>query len=138
MKVEGKNLNLNSIFGVQSKIRYAIQIVCNIGETGTTDLKFLNISQERYNDKHYLEIDVENSGQVLIKPTLSLELFDVQGNSPPIIKTEKQRIFPKSSKRYIIEINGIKPGIYQGILIADCATDDLFGVNITLHLKNDG
>ena len=125
-------------YSVQSKIRYAIQIVCNIGETGTTDLKFLNISQERYNDKHYLEIDVENSGQVLIKPTLSLELFDVQGNSPPIIKTEKQRIFPKSSKRYIIEINGIKPGIYQGILIADCATDDLFGVNITLHLKDDG
>lgn len=125
-------------YSIQSKIRYAIQIVCNIGETGTTDLKFLSISQETYKDKHCLEVDIENTGQILIKPTLILELFDVQGNGLPIIKAEKQRIFPNSSKRYIIEIDNIKPGVYQGILIADCATDDLFGVNVTLHLKDDG
>ncbi len=125
-------------YSIQSKIRYAIQIVCNIGETGTTDLKFLNISQESFNNKQYLEVDVENSGQVLIKPTLSLELFDEQGNSLPILKAEKQRIFPNSSKKFIIEIDEIKPGVYQGILIADCDTDDLFGVNITLNLKDDG
>ena len=125
-------------YSIQSKIRYAIQIVCNIGETGTTDLKFLNISQEKYKDRHYLEVAIENSGQILIKPTLSLELFDEQGNSLPILKAEKQRIFPNSSKKYIIEIDEIKPGVYQGILIADCNTDDLFGVNITLNLKDDG
>ncbi len=125
-------------YSIQSKVRYAIQIVCNIGETGTTDLKFLNISQELFNEKQYLEVDIENNGQVLIKPTLSLELFDVQGTGIPIIKVEKQRIFPNSSKKYIIEIDNIKPGVYQGILIADCATDDLFGVNITLNLKDDG
>ena len=125
-------------YSIQSKIRYAIQIVCNIGETGTTDLKFLNISQEKYKDRHYLEVAIENSGQILLKPTLSLELFDEQGNSLPILKAEKQRIFPNSSKKYIIEIDEIKPGVYQGILIADCDTDDLFGVNITLNLKDDG
>jgi len=124
-------------YSIQSKVRYAIQIVCNIGETGTIDLKFLNISKELYNEKQYLKVDIENNGQVLIKPTLSLELFDVQGSSLPIIKVEKQRIFPNSSKRYIVNIDDIEPGIYQGILIADCETDDLFGVNITLNLKDD-
>lgn len=124
-------------YNIQSKIRYAIQIICNIGETGTTDLKFINISQKKYDDKHYLEVDIENIGQILIKPLLSLELFNEDGNSLPIIKVEKQRIFPNSSKRYIVEIDDIEPGVYQGILIADCETDDLFGVNITLHLKDD-
>ena len=123
---------------IQSKVRYAIQIICNIGETGTTDLKFINISQKKYNDKHYLEVDIENTGQILIKPTLNLELFNEVGNGLPIIKSEKQRIFPRSSKRYVLDIMNIKPGVYQGILIVDCATDDLFGVNITLHLKDDG
>ena len=124
-------------YSIQSKVRYAIQIVCNIGETGSTDLKFLNISQEYFQGKHYLEVDVENTGQTLVKPTLSLELFDSAGNSLPMIMAEKQRIFPTSSKRYIIEIDGIENGVYQGILIADCNTDDLFGVNVTLHLKDD-
>jgi len=124
-------------YSIQSKVRYAIQIVCNIGETGTTDLQFLNITQEYFQDKNYLEVDVENTGQTLVKPTLSLELFDSAGNSLPMIMAEKQRIFPGSSKRYIIEIEGIESGVYQGILIADCNTDDLFGVNITLNLKDD-
>ncbi len=125
-------------YNIQSKVRYAIQIICNIGETGITDLKFINISQKKYNDKYYLEVDIENTGQILIKPTLSLELFNNEGYSLPIIKSEKQRIFPQSSKKIILDLLDIKPGVYQGILIADCATDDLFGVNITLHLKDDG
>lgn len=124
-------------YSIQSKVRYAIQIVCNIGETGTTDLKFLGISQEDIQGTHYLEVDVKNSGQTLVKPILSLELFDENGNGLPIIKAEQQRIFPNSSKRFILEIEGIKEGTYQGILIADCNTDDLFGVNVTLHLKDD-
>jgi hypothetical protein len=125
-------------FNIQSKIRYAIQIVCNVGETGTTDLKFLNISQSIHLGKQILNVDVHNAGDVLVKPVLSLELFDQLGNSPPIKMVEKKRIFPNSSKRYAIDIDDIAPGTYQGILIADCNTDDLFGVNITLHLKDDG
>jgi len=125
-------------FNIQSKVRYAIQIICNIGETGTTDLKFLNISQKKHNNHQSLEVDIKNTGQILIKPSLSLELFTSEGNSIPIIKSEKQRLFPNSSKKYILDILDLEPGIYQGILIADCATDDLFGVNITLHLKDDG
>jgi len=125
-------------YNIQSKVRYAIQIICNIGETGTTDLKFLNISQKKLNDHQSLEVDVKNTGQILVKPTLSLELFTSEGYSIPIIKSEKQRLFPNSSKKYILDIIDLKSGIYQGILIADCATDDLFGVNITLHLKDDG
>jgi len=124
-------------YSIQSKIRYAIQIVCNIGETGQSDMQFLNISQETLEEKHYLQVDVQNTGQILLKPALSLELFDISGNNFPIIKAEKQRIFPNSSKKYILEIEGIQSGTYQGILIADCGTDDLFGVNVTLHLKDD-
>ncbi len=128
--------NENGI-NIQSKVRYAVQIVCNIGGTGITDLKFINILKKTYNKKQYLEVDIENTGQVLIKATLSLELFNEEGTSLPIIKSEKQRIFPLSSKRYMLDIISIKPGVYQGILIADCETDDLFGRNITLHLKDD-
>lgn len=124
-------------YNINSKVRYAIQIICNIGETGITDLKFLNISQKNFEGNHYLQVDVENNGQVLIKPTLRLELFNESGSSLPIIKVEKQRIFPNSSKRYFIDIDDIESGVYQGILIADCETDDLFGVNITLNLKDD-
>lgn len=123
---------------IQSKVRYAIQIVCNVGGNGTTDLNFFNISQNKHNGKHYLEVDIENTGQVLINPILSLELFNSAGSSLPIIKSEKQRIFPASSKRFLLDLTNIKKGTYQGILIAECGVDDLFGVNITLHLKDDG
>jgi len=125
-------------FSIQSKIRYAIQIVCNMGETGVTDLKFLNISQSFREGKRLLEVDVQNTGDVIVNPTLSLELFDELGNSPPILRVENKRVFPNSSKKYIINVDDIKPGLYQGILMADCGTDDLFGVNLTLNIKDDG
>ncbi len=125
-------------YNIQSKVRYAIQIICNIGGTGTTDLKFINILQKIHDNQHSLEVYIENTGQVLVKPTLSLELFTSEGNSLPIIRSEKQRLFPNSSKKYILDIAGIKPGTYQGVLIADCETEDSFGQHFTLHLKDDG
>lgn len=125
-------------FNIQSKIRYALQIVCSFGETGTTNLKFIDISQSTREGERYLEIGMQNIGDVIVKPVISLELFDDHGNSYPIKRVENKRIFPNSSKKYLLNINDIEPGTYQGIVIADCNTDDLFGVNITITIKDDG
>lgn len=125
-------------FNIQSKIRYAIQIVCTFGESGTTNLNFVDITQTTRESNRYLEIGVQNTGDVIVKPVLSLELFDELGNSYPIKRVENKRIFPNSSKKYLLDITDIKSGNYQGIVIADCNTDDLFGVNITINIKDDG
>lgn len=124
-------------YNIQSKIRYAIQIVCNIGDTGNANLQFLGVSKNFTEEQKLLEIDIENTGEILIIPTLNIEFFDESGSDAGVLKSEQQRIFPSCSKKYVIDISSLPMKKLQGIVIADCGTDDLFGVNVTIDLKND-
>ena len=126
--------NYNSGVTIKTSIRYAIQIITNIGNTGNSNLQFNGLNLAKNENNSYISVALENTGETILKPVLSLELFDQNGNSVGVIKSEKRKTFPETSVTIVLNLEGIKPGTYNGVLIADCENDNVFGTNISFEL----
>ena len=115
-------------------VRYAIQVITNIGETGTRDLQFLHSGVRKESDEIQFVVDMANTGERAVRPEVGIELFDSAGASVGIFKTDRKRIYPGTSVRVIIKLPDLKSGDYSGVLIADCDEDHIFGSNVILKL----
>ncbi len=127
--------NIKTGVKINTAIRYAIQIVTNVGNTGISDIQFLGLELEKEIDQNVLNIAIENIGECVLKPEMSLELFDQSGNSAGILKSERRKTFPGTSTKATIFLEGIKPGTYNGVLVADCGEDRMYGTNLSLEIK---
>lgn len=119
---------------INTSIRYAIQIVTTIGESGTSDMQFLGLQMAKENDQNILNVMLENTGERLLRPELSIELFDESGSSVGVIKAERKKTYPGTSVRIELPLEGVKPGKYSGVLVADCDEDHIFGTNVSLEV----
>jgi hypothetical protein len=119
---------------INTSIRYAIQIVTTIGESGTSDMQFLGLQMAKENDQNILNVMLENTGERLLRPELSIELFDESGSSVGVIKAERKKTYPGTSVRIELPLDGVKPGKYSGVLVADCDEDHIFGTNVSLEV----
>lgn len=120
---------------INTAVRYAVQIITNIGTTGTSDLQFLGLELAQQNNNNVLYVALENTGERILKPGLTLELFDAAGNTAGTIRSGKRKTFPGTSVLSKLVLEGIKPGNYNGVLVADCGEDRLFGTNLTLEIE---
>jgi hypothetical protein len=111
-----------------------VQIVTNIGNSGTRDIQFLGLDLARENENNILNVLIENTGERLLKPELALELFDETGSSAGIVKADRRKIYPGTSASILLDLKGIKPGNYTGVLVADCDEDYIFGTNVSFEL----
>ncbi len=119
---------------INTAIRYAVQVITNIGETGNYDLQFLGMELTQEAEKKVLKVAVENTGDYILKPEMSLEIFDADGNSKGIFKADRRKTLPGTSVMTSIVLEGIKPGNYTAILVADCDEDHIYGTNISLEI----
>lgn len=119
---------------INTAIRYAVQIVTNIGNSGTRDIQFLGLDFARESENNVLNVFIENTGERLLRPELALELFDETGNSAGIVKADARKVYPGTSVGISLDLEGIKPGNYTGVLVADCDEDHIFGTNVSFEL----
>jgi len=119
---------------INTAIRYAVQIITNIGETGKKDLQFLGLELENNGENNVLKVAVENTGEYILKPEISLEVFDESGNSKGIFKAERRKTLPGTSIKTSLVLEGLKTGSYSAILVADCDEDHIYGTNISLEI----
>jgi hypothetical protein len=120
---------------INTAIRYAVQIVTNIGETGTSDIQFLGMELGREKETTLLHVALENTGERMLRPELAVELFDAEGNSLGVVKAERRKTYPGTSVMITLELKGIKPGNYNGVLVADCENDHVFGTNVSFEIE---
>jgi hypothetical protein len=120
---------------INTAIRYAVQIVTNIGETGTSDIQFLGMELGRQEETTLLHVALENTGERMLRPELALELFDETGNSLGTVIANKVKTFPGTSVMITLQLEGIKPGNYNGVLVADCDDDHVFGTNVSFEIE---
>ncbi len=125
----------NSGVTINTAIRYAVQIVTNIGNTGISDLQFAGLELAKQDQNNVLNVIVENTGERQLRPELALELFDENGKSVGILKAERRKTFPGTSIKATLDLKGIKPGKYTGVLVADCDEDHVFGTNVSFELE---
>lgn len=119
---------------INTSIRYAVQIITDVGETGKSDMQFLGLQMAKESDKNILNVMIANTGERLLRPELSLELFDESGNSVGVIKAESKKTYPGTSVKIVLPLEGINPGKYTGVLVADCDEDHIFGTNVSLEV----
>lgn len=119
---------------VNSVIRYGIQIITNIGNTGEKNIEFIDVNLMKDKDKRVLLVDIENIGERIVRPSVWAELYDTTGNKIGTFETTIARIFPGTSVRKKIELTEVKTGKYKTIIIADCGEDDLFGLDYSLEI----
>lgn len=124
-------------FRIENKIRYAIQVICQVGESGKIDVKFLGAEVLRENGQRVVNIDLENTGQRYVRPVIQLEFFDAEGKEAGTFQSNDQGLYPGSSLRYKVDITALPPGEYKVVALANCTVDNVFGINLTLKVKDD-
>jgi len=122
---------------VSTIMRYAIQLATNIGESGTNNLEFIEAKLDRVDGTPVGSVALVNSGERLLTPEVSIELFDETGQSVSIVKTTKKKIYPGTSTRFYLDLADLPKGNYQAVVLADCSEEDVFGLNLALSLVDD-
>ena len=120
--------------GLQTLIRFGIQIVTEIGDTGTRSLKVLDKAMVKKDGKTAFKLDVENTGDRLQIPALSMELFNKNGVSIGKLEGGKFRIYPSCSVRYSVDLTEIPSGKYTALVILDNGDEHVTGAQYQLEL----
>jgi hypothetical protein len=122
---------------IRFKNRYGVQIATTFQQNHMNTVKIAidNPNLDVFEDKRMFRVDIENQGNVLIKPNVWLEVFDAEGNSIEVIHATAERLYPDTSRRFSFDLQQLKEATYKGILVVDCGGDDLFGANYTFQLE---
>jgi len=123
--------------GIKSSVRYGIQIVTNMGDTGNRNLKFLRTKFMKEGRKRNYQIDIENIGQRWLKPLLWIELYNKDGSYIGRFEGGSVRLYPGSSGRFNVDLSEVPEGRYKALTVADCGGNDFFGATYDLECKND-
>ena len=123
-------------FGIAQVFRYAVQIVTHIGNSGERNIKFLNIKMEDTENKRSLHVDVENTGERWLRPYLTIEIYDEDGNPAGVFEGGRWRIYPGTSVRYSVDLTGMTEGKYSALILVDNKDDNVFGAQYSLEIKS--
>jgi hypothetical protein len=133
-----KPINEDSQYGVQinSKIRYGIQIITNVGEKLDAPLEFQDITIAKENPTTYaMDIILKNNGLFMVQPTLILELFDSNGNSVKKAEALFKKVYPNGCKDFKITFSDVPSGDYEAVLVADYG-GEIFGINVSVNIAD--
>jgi P pilus assembly chaperone PapD len=119
---------------VRQVMRYGVQCVTHIGESGTTKVQVTGARLEELQDnKKELQVDVQNTGERWIVPAAWMELYDSEGHHVGRFDSQKKRIFPGTSVRFHIELNGTYSGKYKALVVLDNGDQNVFGAKYNLE-----
>lgn len=122
---------------INTVVRYAVQIITNIGDTGERNMQFLNFELTKEDTITVLQVAFQNIGERILKPELGIEVFNLDGDSQGVIKADRRKIYPGTSAVVELDLSKLAVGLYSGVLIADCDEDYAFGTNMNLEIKNE-
>jgi len=116
-------------------LRYGIQMVTNIQDTGARELRFADKRLVVEEAARFLQIDVENTGQCWLSPLLWAELYDKAGASVGRFEARRQRLYPGCSGRFRIDLSRVPAGTYSAVVVADNGDEYVFGARYALDIK---
>ena len=116
-------------------MRYAVQSVVQIGETGERLLKVADKKLVIDGGKRIFQMDVTTPGERLVIPTGSLELFDAKGVSIRKFESGKRRIYPACSVRHRFDLTDVPPGKYSALALLDNGDSYVVGAQYQLDLQ---
>ena len=124
-----KGLHVNTV------IRYAIQVITHIDQTGTKELIFLDYEVVKDTTSLQLTIKLENVGERLLKPDVTAEFFDLDGRQIAKLEAGTKKLYPGTSQVFNLPLSDLLSGQYQTLILADCGNEDLYGANVELEIQ---
>jgi hypothetical protein len=120
--------------GLTQILRYGIQIATHIAQTGTKAVKFLQaVLVKKEDGGRDLQVDIENTGTLGIRPDVYVEVFDGAGKSLGKFSGARYRIYPGTSVREIIDLSRIPAGSYRALVVLDAGGDEAYAAQYTLE-----
>lgn len=120
-------------FQLQVKVRYAYHIVTHVGPA-TPSLKVVKKGMQMLDNINYFTVDVENTGNLFLKPKMTIKLFTKQGKLEKTMETQTDRLYPGSSSRYFADGTGIAQGQYTAFLLLDNGDGRIFGDSFDISI----
>lgn len=122
--------------GIQQVIRYGIQIVTHIGDSGERRIRIVNPQLLRKDEGLVLQIDIENIGERWVRPVAWSELYDEEGASVGRFESFQQRIFPNCSVRHRFVLSEVPSGKYEVLVVFDNGDQYVWGAQYALDLRD--
>lgn len=132
------NEKKKTMLGVNQVMRYAVQIVTHIGDSGERSLKFLNVELLQEKDAKTFQVDVENVGTRWLRPSSFLELYNQKGELAGKYEGERLRLFPGTSVRFRFDVSEVKEGKLKALVVLDNRDAYVFGAQYTLDFSRAG
>ncbi|MGE5558832.1 MAG: hypothetical protein ACM3WV_09495 [Bacillota bacterium] len=120
--------------GVSVQIRYGVQLITNIGNTGARKIKFSNMKLFGDGKDKIFRFDVENIGERGLSPSVTVQLYSAEGKSLGRYNGKTLRIFPGCSVRQEIILGNMPKGNYKALVIADNGDEYVFGAQYDLKV----
>jgi hypothetical protein len=121
--------------GIRQVLRYGIQVATSFGTTGARQLRFNQVRLVADKEKRLLVVDLENSGERLLRTFLWVELYDSKGGYVGKFDGGGHRLYPGTTARFTLDLVGVQRSTYKAVIVADCGGDDVFGANVNLVLE---
>ncbi len=128
-----------SVFHVKQTYGYGIQTITNIGKSGSRDVKILGLDRGERDGASFLEVTVRNTGERMLEPVVTLELYDHSGQlrSSGENRGGKKLIYPGSSTNFEVPIDDLAPGPYEGLLIVNNLDQYVWGAGTTIEIPSN-
>jgi hypothetical protein len=120
--------------GLQTTIRFAVQVVTEVGQGATRSLQVLDKCVVRDGGKRALHLDIANDGERLLIPTMTVELFDQSGASIGRFEAGRARIYPACSVRAKVDLTDVPVGKYAAMVLLDSGDAQVMGAQYDLEI----
>ena len=116
-------------------VRFGVQLVTNLGNNPLVTVKYMNANLTIDDEYKSLSIDIQNDGQLWLRPLVYAEVYDLLGKYIGKFEGGKKRIYPSTSVRITMDLTGVPEGEYKALVISDGGEGAVFGGTYTLKLE---
>lgn len=118
--------------GLDTKIQYAVGLITNVNSADSVQIDFADVLSPGKEDKS-LEVKIKNNGQFAEATTLTLEVYNQEGEKVKEYATKRLLVFPSVCRAYKLNISDLPNGEYECVLVAE-ARESFIGANLKLQI----
>jgi len=121
--------------GIRTVLRYGIQIVTHIGDSGKRELKIVRRQLSQDGQDLVLSLDIENTGERWLIPALRAEIYDEAGTLVGKKEGDKYRIYPGTSVQGKVKLGSLPKGKYKVLVILDNGDQYVWGAQYAVNIQ---
>lgn len=118
-------------FTVSPKIRFAVQVVTHLGQTGECRLAFANPRVQ----SGTVTVDVTGEGTRACRPALKLEVYGSGGALQHSTTLRGSFLYPATSAKQTFPLAALPPDTYSFLVLADVGAERLQGARFQVTVR---